>query len=129
MYEKALRVMPGGQSHNARFFDPYPFFAARAKGKYIWDVDGNRYVDYWMGHTALILGHSPEVVARDIKTQASRGLLFGSPNKYALELAELVKDTVACAEAIRFCTTGAEATMYAVRLRRVQVWSGTTIAL
>ena len=59
MYAKARELMPGGQSHNARFFDPYPFFAAKAKGKYLWDIDGNRYVDYWMGHTALILGHSP----------------------------------------------------------------------
>ncbi|MDA4112387.1 MAG: aspartate aminotransferase family protein [Thaumarchaeota archaeon] len=118
MYEHAKRLMPGGQSHNARFFEPYPFYAAKAKGKYIWDVDGNRYVDYWMGHTALILGHSPEVAVKAIGSQSSNGLLFGSANRYAVDLAELVNKVVPSAESVRFCTTGAEATMYAVRLAR-----------
>jgi len=129
MYAKARELMPGGQSHNARFFDPYPFFAAKAKGKYLWDIDGNRYVDYWMGHTALILGHSPEVVAKEIRNQAVRGLLFGSPNKYALELAELVNEIVPCAEMIRFCTTGTEATMYAVRLARAFTGRNTVVKM
>ena len=118
MYEQASVIMPGGHSHNARFFPPYPFYAERARGKYIWDVDGNRYVDYWMGHTALILGHSPAVVASVIKAQSTNGLLLGSPNRYAFELASLVNKAVPCAEMVRFCTTGAEATMYAVRLAR-----------
>ncbi len=118
MYLEARKVLAGGQSHNARFFEPYPFYASRAKGKYIWDVDNNRYVDYWMGHTALILGHSPTVVSEVLASQIRNGLLFGSPNKYAVELAELVSSCVPCAESIRFCTSGAEATMYAVRLAR-----------
>lgn len=118
MFEQARAIMPGGQSHNARFFAPYPFYAERARGKYIWDVDGNRYVDYWMGHTALILGHSPQIVSSVIKQQSTNGLLMGSPNRFAFELAELVNETVPCAESVRFCTTGAEATMYAVRLAR-----------
>ena len=118
MFEQARKIMPGGQSHNARFFEPYPFFAEKAQGKYIWDVDGNRYVDYWMGHTALILGHSPAVVASKIREQSGNGLILGSPNKYAFELAGLVTKAVPCAESVRFCTTGAEATMYAVRLAR-----------
>jgi glutamate-1-semialdehyde 2,1-aminomutase len=118
MYELATTFLAGGQSHNARFFKPYPFYAAKARGKYIWDVDGNRYVDYWMGHTALILGHSPKVVGDELSKQAHNGLLFGAPNKFAVELADLVSKSVPCAESIRFCTTGAEATMYAIRLAR-----------
>ncbi len=129
MFEQASKIMPGGQSHNARFFEPYPFFAEKAHGKYIWDVDGNRYVDYWMGHTALILGHSPEVVVRAIKAQSTNGLLFGSPNKYAFELAGLVTKVVPCAESVRFCTTGAEATMYAVRLARAFTRKNTIIKM
>src|SRR5579872_5391222 len=118
MYERALKIMPGGHSHNARFFSPYPFYAQKAQGKFIWDIDGNRYMDYWMGHTALILGHSPSIVSSVIKEQSTRGLLLGSPNRYAYELASLVNGAVPCAEMVRFCTTGAEATMYAVRLAR-----------
>ncbi len=117
-FSDAKRIMPGGHSHNARSFEPYPFYAKRARGKYIWDIDGNRYTDYWMGHTSLILGHSPRPVVDAIEKQAGNGLLFGSPNKFAYELAQLVNKTVPCAESIRFCTTGAEATMYAVRLAR-----------
>ncbi len=118
MYLDSSRIMPGGQSHNARFFDPYPFYTDMAKGKYIWDVDGNRYTDYWMGHTALISGHSPSFVVSSLKKQVSNGLLYGTPNRLAHELARLVNDTVPSAESVRFCSTGAEATMYAVRLAR-----------
>src|SRR5579871_5741187 len=94
MYIRARNFLAGGQSHNARFFKPYPFYAARARGKYIWDVDNNRYVDYWMGHTALILGHSPSIVVRDLVKQSANGLLFGAANKFAVELAELVSKCV-----------------------------------
>lgn len=118
MYLDSSKIMPGGQSHNARFFSPYPFYTARARGKYIWDLDGNRYTDYWMGHTALIFGHSPPFVVKALKSQASNGLLYGAPNKHAYELAKLVTQTVPSAESVRFCTSGAEATMYAVRLAR-----------
>ncbi len=129
MFEQASMIMPGGQSHNARFFEPYPFYAQKARGKYIWDVDGNRYVDYWMGHTALILGHSPAVVASTLKQQSTNGLLLGSPNRYAFELASLVNKVVPCAESLRFCTTGAEATMYAVRLARAFTKKSTIVKM
>ena len=118
MWRMARSIFAGGQSHNARFFEPYPFFAKRAKGRYLWDIDGNRYVDYWMGHTALILGHSPPVVVSEIRKQLDNGLLFGTPNEFAFELGRLVTQCVPCSELIRFCTTGAEATMYATRLAR-----------
>lgn len=118
MYLESSKIMPGGQSHNARFFDPYPFYASRAKGKYIWDIDGNRYTDYWMGHTALISGHSPSFVVGALRKQISNGLLYGAPNKHAYELARLISETVPSADSVRFCSTGAEATMYATRLAR-----------
>ena len=118
MWEAARSIFVGGQSHNSRFFEPYPFFAKRAKGKYLWDIDNNRYTDYWMGHTALILGHSPPIVVSELRRQASQGLLLGTPNEFAYELGRLVKQCVPCAELVRFCTTGAEATMYATRLAR-----------
>ncbi|MGI0090968.1 MAG: aspartate aminotransferase family protein, partial [Nitrososphaerales archaeon] len=118
MYLHALKMMPGGQSHNGRFFEPYPFYASKARGKHIWDIDGNRYVDYWMGHTALIFGHSPAFVVKELRNQAPNGMLFGSPSKLAHDLATRVTEIVPSAESVRFCTTGAEATMYAVRLAR-----------
>ncbi len=118
LFGKAKRVFPGGINHNARYYQPYPLFVKRAKGQHIWDEDGNRYVDYWMGHTTLILGHSPAVVTRALREQAGKGTHFGMSSKLSVELGEEVQRTVPCAEMLRFCNSGAEATMYLVRLAR-----------
>jgi len=118
LFDAAKLVFVGGVNHNIRFFEPYPFFAAKASETFLWDVDGNRYVDYWMGHGSLILGHSPEVVASKLREKLSNGTIFGTPNEVSVRLGELVCDCVPCAEQVRFCNTGAEATMYGVRLAR-----------
>jgi len=117
-YERACRVFPGGINHNIRFFQPYPFFVQKAGGKYIYDVDGNAYVDYWMGHWALILGHSPKEVQIHLVRQLHEGTIFGTANTTSVLLAELIQRSVPPAELIRFCSTGSEATMYAARLAR-----------
>jgi glutamate-1-semialdehyde 2,1-aminomutase len=118
LYRRALKVFAGGVNHNARYYDPYPLFVSKAKGQHIWDEDGNRYTDYWMGHMALILGHSPTVVVRALREQVGRGTHFGTSSRLSVELGEEVKKTVPCAEMLRFCNSGAEATMYLVRLVR-----------
>ncbi len=118
LYERAKRVFAGGVNHNARWYEPYPISVARAKGRYIWDEDGNRYSDYWMGHMALILGHSPGVVSEALRVQIGRGTHYGMGSRLSLELGEEIQRTVPCAEMLRFCNTGAEATMYLVRLAR-----------
>ncbi len=118
LYERAKKVLAGGVSHNARFYEPYPIFVSKAKGSHLWDEDGNRYTDYWMGHMALILGHSPRVVTDALRPQLSKGTHYGMGSRISVELAEEIQRTVPCAEAIRFCNTGAEATMYLVRLAR-----------
>jgi len=59
LYERAKRVLPAGVSYGIRYFEPYPFYTAKAKGSKLYDIDGNEYIDFWLGHTALILGHSP----------------------------------------------------------------------
>ena len=120
LYRRAMKVFAGGVNHNIRFYEPYPFFATSAKGKYLYDVDGNRYTDYWMGHWALILGHSPKPIVKALCDQAKNGTLYGTANKVSVELGELIKKLMPRAELIRFCSTGAEATMYAVRLARAK---------
>ncbi len=110
--------MPGGVSHNTRDYEPYPIYVSGARGRYLWDEDGNRYTDYWMGHTALILGHSPRVVSNALEAQIGRGTIYGMGSRLSVELAEEVGRCVPCAELVRFCNTGAEATMYLVRLAR-----------
>ncbi|MBI3840805.1 MAG: aspartate aminotransferase family protein [Thaumarchaeota archaeon] len=118
LFSRARRVFAGGVNHNARFYEPYPIFVKRARGQHIWDEDGHRYTDYWMGHMALILGHSPEVVTAALRDQLTDGTHFGTGSRLSVELGEHVKAAVPCAELLRFCNTGAEATMYLVRLAR-----------
>ncbi|MFQ5986294.1 MAG: aspartate aminotransferase family protein [Thermoplasmata archaeon] len=117
-FEEASAVTPGGVSHNLRFFPPYPLFVESASGNRLRDVDGNEYVDYWMGHFALLLGHNPPPVVEALKDQLEHGLQWGIANPLEVRLAERVQRHVPCAEAVRFCNTGAEATMYAVRTAR-----------
>jgi glutamate-1-semialdehyde 2,1-aminomutase len=118
LFDRATKVFAGGVSHNARFYEPYPIFVSRAKGQYLWDEDGHRYADYWMGHMALILGHSPKVVVDALRGQLNRGTHYGLGSRASVELAEEIQKSVPCAEMMRFCNTGAEATMYLVRLAR-----------
>jgi glutamate-1-semialdehyde 2,1-aminomutase len=118
LYNKSLRFFPGGISHNIRFFTPYPFFVNKAIGKYLFDVDGITYTDYWMGHWALILGHSPKNVSLALSKQVKNGTLYGTVNTISIELAETIQKLMPKAEKMRFATTGSEATMYAVRLAR-----------
>ena len=76
----ALKTFPGGINHNIRHYDPYPFQTKRANKQYIWDVDDNKYTDYWMGHMALIFGHSPENIIENVKQQIDYGTLMGTTN-------------------------------------------------
>jgi len=118
LFERAKEVMPGGVSHNIHYFPPYPFFLKKAKGSRIWDVDGNEYIDLWMGHYTHILGHHPEIVVEAIERQLKEGIHWGILFEKQVEWAELIRELIPCAEMVRFCCSGTEATMYAVRLAR-----------
>ncbi len=120
LFLRAQKLFPGGVNHNIRHFEPYPFFATGARNKQLRDADGNRYTDYWMGHWALILGHSPTPVAAALARQVKNGTLYGVANDASVELAESIQNIMPAAESMRFCTTGSEATMYAVRLARAK---------
>jgi glutamate-1-semialdehyde 2,1-aminomutase len=118
LFKRAREVMPGGISHNIHYFPPYPFFVQKARGSRIWDVDGNEYVDLWMGHYTHILGHHSEVVVEAIERQLKEGVHWGIVFEKQVEWAELIRESVPSAEMVRFCCSGTEATMYAARLAR-----------
>jgi glutamate-1-semialdehyde 2,1-aminomutase len=118
LHDGALEVFPGGVSHNIRHAEPHPLYVTEAEGSRIRDADGNEYVDFWMNHITSVLGHAhPEVVAA-VRDQAEQGLHYGAVNEKALELGRRVTEYVPSAERVRFCSSGTEATMYAVRLAR-----------
>ncbi len=117
-FQRAKQVMPGGVSHNVHYFPPYPFFVKGAKGSKIRDVDGNEYIDLWMGHFAHILGHHPDVIQEAIEKQLREGIHWGIVFEKQIEWAEIICELIPCAEMVRFCCSGTEATMYAVRIAR-----------
>lgn len=118
LHDRAREIYPGGVSHNVRYVEPYPLSVDRVEGPYLWDADGNRYVDFWMNHHASVLGHTPPSVVERVQAQASNGLHYGAGHEAAIEIAEKVQAFFPSAERFRFCASGTEATMYAVRLAR-----------
>jgi glutamate-1-semialdehyde 2,1-aminomutase len=118
LYERAKNVLPAGVSYGVRYFEPYPFYTARAKGSKLYDVDGNEYVDFWLGHTALILGHANSAVTSAVEDQLKKGTIYGTCHELEIKLAEQVVKMVPNARMIRFTNSGTEANMYAVRLAR-----------
>src|SRR2546422_11343254 len=73
LYERAQRLFPDAVTHDNRRMQPFPLYVERAEGPFKWDVDGRRYIDYWMGHGALLLGHNPPMVRDAVPGQASKG--------------------------------------------------------
>jgi glutamate-1-semialdehyde 2,1-aminomutase len=117
-FEKAKKLIPGGVNSPVRAFEPYPFFTKYAKGSRIFDVDGHEYIDYCLGYGPLILGHAPPRIIEAVKEQLEKGTLYGTPTEKEVELAELIHRFVPSAEMVRLVTTGAEATMSAIRAAR-----------
>jgi glutamate-1-semialdehyde 2,1-aminomutase len=97
---------------------PFPLYVERADGPHKWDVDGRRYVDYWMGHGALLLGHNPPAVRDAVRAQALDGTHYGACHLKEVEWGEWVCRLVPSAARVRFTGTGTEATHMALRLAR-----------
>ena len=120
-FEAAAVLMPGGVNSPARAcrsVESTPTFVASARGPYIYDVDGNRYVDYVCAFGPMILGHGVRVVSEAIQKQAARGLSYGLPTVAETRLAQSIVDHVPGVERVRLVNSGTEATMSAVRAAR-----------
>jgi glutamate-1-semialdehyde 2,1-aminomutase len=121
LFEKSQRVIPGGVNSPVRAFRSVggtPIFFREAKGAYMWDVDGNKYIDYIGSWGPAILGHAhPDVVAA-VQERAAKGMSFGAPTEAELELAERLVVLLPSIEQVRLTSSGTEATMSAIRLAR-----------
>jgi glutamate-1-semialdehyde 2,1-aminomutase len=120
-YQQAQKYIPGGVDSPVRAFRAVggqPLFIARGEGPYLYDVDGNRYIDYVLSWGPLILGHAHPQVVEALQEAVSRGTSYGAPTRLETELAELVVEMVPSAELVRFVNSGTEATMSALRLAR-----------
>ena len=110
--------MPGGTTRTTTYFDPYPLYVERGEGCRIWDVDGTERIDMLGNYSAMILGHAHPKVVEAITRQAARGTGFAAANPYEVKLATLLCERVPSCERVRFCNSGTEATMFAMRLAR-----------
>ncbi len=117
-WEAARDLVPGGLISGARKMEPYPVYTERGKGAYIWDIDGNRYVDCTMSFGVHVLGHGPEAVLKALHEQCELGMSYGTPHTREVEFTRRFIDCVPCAELAMVCNTGTEATMLAWRLMR-----------
>ena len=116
--DQARQAIPGGITHDIRHLVPFPIYVERASGPRKWDVDGHEYIDYWMGHGALFLGHCHPAVVTAVQEQMARGTHLGASHEVEVRWAELVNRLVPCAELTRFTMSGTEATHLALRLAR-----------
>ena len=121
LFRLAQKVIPGGVNSPVRAFKGVggsPVFFASGSGPYLFDVDGNRYIDYVASWGPMIQGHAFEPVVRAIHDQASDGLGFGAPTERETEMAERIVEAVPGIEKVRLVNSGTEATMSAIRLAR-----------
>jgi glutamate-1-semialdehyde 2,1-aminomutase len=121
LYQRALRVIPGGVSSPVRAFNAVggtPFFVERAEGAYLTDTEGNRYLDYVQSWGASILGHADPAIVEAVQRAAAAGTSYGAPTAREVELAEVIADRVPSVDKVRLVSSGTEATMTAVRLAR-----------
>lgn len=118
LFQRASSLMVRGGSHSLRLWKPYPFFLASASGSSVRDVDGFKYIDYWQGHYANILGHNPEIIRKKLLPYVRRGILHtGFEGSVQIELAEKILSRLGGSGLkIRFTTSGTLASTYAVML-------------
>src|SRR5579859_4386203 len=118
LYQRAERVFPSGVTHDIRYMQPFPIYVTHADGSRKWDADGNEYIDYWMGHGALLLGHNYPVVRDATAEQALKGTHYGACHELEVEWGELIQQIVPSGEKVKFFSSGTEATQMALRLVR-----------
>ena len=121
LFEEAQLLMPGGVNSPVRAFKNIggnPIFFEKAKGAYLYDADGNEYIDYIGSWGPMIMGHSHPKIVEAIKTQAELGTSYGAPTGLESDVAVLIKKCVPSIEKIRMVNSGTEATMSTIRLAR-----------
>jgi glutamate-1-semialdehyde 2,1-aminomutase len=114
----AKNYLPGGDTRSTTYILPYPAYMERGEGCYLYDVDGNRYIDFLNNYTSLIHGHGNPAVLAAAEAQMRRGTVFGAPAAAQSELAAMICDRVPGIERVRFNNSGTEATMMAMRAAR-----------
>ena len=118
LHEEAVRYLPGGTSRAAHYFDPHPIYADHGAGHYVYDVDGNRYLDFENNATSLILGHAHPDVVEAMQHAVARGSSFSNPVEAQIRLAKILCERIISMDMVRFTNSGTEATLNTIRAAR-----------
>lgn len=118
LYDRALQVMPGGNTRHSIALTPYPIYVLHGSGCRVTDVDGEERIDFINNFTSAILGHADPDVTAAVQEQLELGASFSMPTRHEVELATLLVERVAYIDRIRFCNSGTEAVMIALRAAR-----------
>ena len=121
LFEQAQKVIPGGVNSPVRAFKSVgadPIFIEKAKGPYLWDADGNRYIDYCLSWGPMILGHADRDVLFDVEKTMANGTSYGISTELEIQLAEMIVDAFESIDKVRLVSSGTEAVMTAIRLAR-----------
>lgn len=118
LHLRSRKVMPGGDTRTITYFKPYPSFVTHGKGCKMWDVDGHELLDFQNNYTSLIHGHAFPPIVEAMQKQLEKGTIFATPLEQQIELAEMICERTPSIDMIRFCNSGTEATMHAVRAAR-----------
>ena len=118
LFQRASKAMPGGVSHELRYFSPHPIYVTHAEGAYKWDANGRRFIDYKMGSGSQLLGHCHPDVVEAITDQAKKTPFTSDCHELEIQWAESVNALFPSADLTRFTASGTEATMLALRLGR-----------
>lgn len=117
-FDRARKVLPSGVESNVKFFEPYPFYVKRAQGAYIYDLDGNKIIDYALGYGPMILGHNHPSVIRAVKARVDQGTLYGASHDLSVDYIKMIQKAMPSIEMFRFANSGTEATMHPLRVAR-----------
>src|SRR6266571_2626120 len=118
LWRRASRLTPGGVESNVRFFKPHPFLADYGDGGYIYDVDGNKILDFMMSFGGLLLGHNNRDIALEVIKQLESGSMLGVTSELFVDYLEAVQKAVPSMKKLRLANSGTEATMHALRTAR-----------
>ena len=118
LHKEACNFLPGGDTRSVTFYRPFPTFMEYGEGCKLYDVDGNAYTDFVNNYTSLIHGHAHPKVVEAVTEQVKRGTIYASPVEYQSKLAQIICNRLPSAEKVRFCNSGTEATLTAIRLAR-----------
>ncbi|MBW2085955.1 MAG: aminotransferase class III-fold pyridoxal phosphate-dependent enzyme, partial [Deltaproteobacteria bacterium] len=115
---RAKRRLPGGDTRNASYYTPYPAYMERGKGCYLYDCDGNRYIDFVNNYTSLIHGHGHADIIKATQAQLKKGTVLCSPAVVTYQHAELLCKRIPSVDMVRYGNSGTEATLFATRAAR-----------